>query len=361
VKVSRVIRSVARGVGLAVLFVVVLELCARVDDWLTWGAPLWGHYSHSMLMVVDELGPHSRFGARFEKWRINSHGFRGPEITMKKPAGVTRILVIGASETFGLHEGPGKEFPAQMQQMLDVAEPGRYEVLNAGCAGMTLPRFTYYFGVWLRKFKPDITIIYPTPAGYVSNRAPAEKTKIRTGPPRKLPENMRLKRKTKLALKRLLPALPLKVRERRLAAYLRGRAAGFVWEQPPPERVALFKEHFAALVEEIQGSGTRIILATHAHRFPRDREAWSKTDEMLMTAWRASYSRASERCLLAMEDTANGIVIELGKRLGIPVVDIASAVPSEPENFADFSHFTDRSAQIVAKALTREILNSSRR
>lgn len=360
-KAGRVIRSVARGVALGVLFVVVLELCARVDDWLTWDAPFWGHYSHSMLRVVDELGPHSRPGARFEKWRVNSHGFRGPETTMEKPEGIIRIVVIGASETFGLYESPGMEFPAQMQQMLDVAEPGRYEILNAGCAGMTLPRFTHYFRVWLRKFKPDIAVIYPTPASYVHRDAPVTETATRQGPPRKLPENIRLKGKTKIVLKRLLPALTPKVRERRLAAFLRGQAAGFVWEQPPPERVALFKEHFAALVQEIQGSGTRIILATHAHRFPRDREAWSETDEMLMTVWRAYHPRATVKCLLAMEDTANGIVTEFGRRLGIPVVDVASAVPRKPENFVDFSHFTDRSAQIVARALTRAILTARRR
>jgi len=320
VKISRVIRSVARGVGLVVLFVVVLELCARVDDWLTWGAPFWGHYSHSMLMVVDELGPHSRFGVGFEKWRVNSHGFRGPEITMKKPEGVIRVVLIGASETFGLYESPGKEFPSQMQQMLDVAKPGRYQVLNAGCAGMTLPRFTYYFGAWLRKFEPDIAIIYPTPASYVSNRAPAEKTKIRTGPPRKLPENMRLKRKTKIVLKRFIPTgVQKRLRQMLVDRRERTYELGWMWQQAPPGRVRLFEQHLTALVDEIRGSGTRVILATHAHRFPRDREAWSQTDEMLMAAWRRFYPRATEKCLLGMEDETSRVVVELGKRLDIPV------------------------------------------
>ena len=73
------------------------------------------------------------------------------------------------------------------------------------------------------------------------------------------------------------------------------------------------------------------------------------------------WARASEQCKLQMEDRANRFIRELGKRLGIPVADAALAVPRVPENFADFAHFTDRGAEIVARTLTREILASRRK
>jgi len=358
VNVYRSIRTVARGAGLVVLFVVTLEACARIDDCLSWGAPLWGHYSHSLLTTSDDLGPHSRFGARFEKWRVNSHGFRGPEITMEKPEGVTRIIVIGASETFGLYESPGMEFPAQMQQKLDLARPGRYQVLNAGCAGMSLPRFIHYFDVWLKKFDPDIVVYYPTPPTYIDVKAPVMTAPTRSRPRRKLRESIRLKRKTKLVLKGFIPASIQKwVRQALVARSQRGRGPNWLWRDVPPERVQLFEQHLTRLVTDIRASGVRVVLATHANRFPVDRSQWSDVDEMMMVAWRKYYARATESCLLAMEREANHVVVGLGQQLGIPVADAARAVPPAPEHFADFSHFTDRGSSLIAKELVREILS----
>ncbi len=359
VSIGAIIWKAARWVGLAVLFVVTLEVCARIDDWLTWGAPPWGHYSHALLLTIDELGPHCRFGARFERWRVNSHGFRGPETTMQKPEKVTRIIVIGASETFGLYESPEKEFPAQLGQMLELAEPGRYEVLNAGCAGMTQPRFIHYYRVWLTKFKPDIVIYYPTPASYLWTIPPTTDLVTRKGPPARLPETIRLKRKTKTALLGFLP-VALKRHGRELRARRRHRKhlrkVGWVWEETPPERIALFEEHLTALVEEITGSGARMILGTHAHRFPEKRDAWTATDETLMAAWRRHHPATTERILLEMEDGTNEAVRRLGGRLGVPVIDLAADVPRKGTHFADFSHFTDRGAEIVARKIAQKIL-----
>ena len=354
--VSRILQIAARWAGLAVLFVVTLEVCARVDDWLTWGAPLSGHYSQAVLMTTDDLGPHSRFGARFEKWRINSHGFRGPEITMAKPEGVVRILVVGASETFGLYESPGMEFPAQLQQKLDRAKPGRYQVLNSGCAGMTLPRFVHFYNVWLKKFEPDFVLCYPTPTSYVQRIVPGEPQPDE--PPAKLRESIRLKRKTKIVVKRFLPPFLLQERhERRMEAWIQKQPPNWVWETLPPEKLALFETHLEQLVKTVRDSGVEMMLVTHAHRFPKDRSKWSAVDEAMMAAWRLVWARESERCKLDMEDEANRVIRELGERDGIPVADVAAAVPRTGENFADFSHFTDQGAGIVADLLARDILS----
>ena len=351
--VSRIARVVARWAGLAVLFVVTLEVCARIDDRLTWGAPLWGHYSSALLMTFDELGPHSRFDTRFQKWSINSHGFRGPEITMAKPKGVTRILIVGASETFGLYESPGMEFPAQLQRKLDLASPGRYQVLNAACAGMTLPRFVHYYNVWLKKFEPDLVICYPTPNSYVQRVVPGKPEPL---VPQNLRDNIRLRQKTIVVAKRMMPTfLFRKYKERKMAAYIRQQKAGWIWESVPQAKVELFKGHLEELVKTVRDSGAEMMLMTHAHRFPKDRTKWTEVDEAMMASWRLVWARASERCKLQMEDEANDFVRELGKRDGIPVADAVAVLPRDAKYFVDFSHFTDRGAGIVARLLSREI------
>lgn len=101
-----------RNCAIGLLFLVSLEFCARMDDVLIWKAPFWSRYSNELLTMRDALGGHRGHpNARFEKWQMNSFGFRGPEFEEKKPAGVIRIMAVGASETFGLYEKAGGEYP----------------------------------------------------------------------------------------------------------------------------------------------------------------------------------------------------------------------------------------------------------
>jgi len=296
---------------------------------------------------------------------------------MKKPDGVIRIAVMGASETFGLYESPGKEFPAQLGAMLEDVRPGRYQVINAACAGMSLPRIAHYFRVWVGKFEPDVVIIYPTPVSYLTNEAPRSRINVRRGPRAAPSENLRLARKLRIVLKRALPAsLQDRLRRRRISRAIRRHRPGWVWQSLPPERVALFRRHLTELIDTVQRGGARVVLATHANRFPRDRRKWTRADEVQMTAWRRFHPRASESVLLDMERVGNRIILELGRQRGIPVVDLAGILrrsrrvltnvarsagltwmrPPELNGFGDFAHFTDSGAQVVAFALARQIL-----
>ncbi len=61
----------------------------------------------------------------------NSHGFRGREYTIAKPAGTHRIACVGECVTYGNGVDDGKEYPTLLQEMLDQRWPDRgYEVLN---------------------------------------------------------------------------------------------------------------------------------------------------------------------------------------------------------------------------------------
>lgn len=82
------------------------------------------HYEHKPLSSAAGRG-----GVRAA---INSLGFRGPEREAAKPAGVKRIICLGSSNTFGAEVGDEETYPAQLQKLLDLRYPGRYEVWNAG-------------------------------------------------------------------------------------------------------------------------------------------------------------------------------------------------------------------------------------
>lgn len=87
---------------------------------------------------------------------INSYGFRGPEVDIKKKNGIKRIITIGDSCTFGAIEP--MSYPRTLERTLN-KQRFRVEVINAGVEGYTpgilLKRLDHYL-----KFNPDVVTVY---------------------------------------------------------------------------------------------------------------------------------------------------------------------------------------------------------
>jgi len=85
--------------------------------------------------------------------RLNSEGFRSPEISPQKTC--KRILTIGDSVTFGAWVEQGKTYPAILQQLLPA---GRYEVINAGVPAYDLEQIIALFKQKGVRYQPNIVI-----------------------------------------------------------------------------------------------------------------------------------------------------------------------------------------------------------
>ncbi len=96
--------------------------------------------------------------------KINSLGFRGPEISITKPKGVFRIVCIGESTTFGVGCTCDKNtYPALLEQKLNGKinrEDLRIEVINAGVPSYTSFQCYMLLGLEIIALKPDLIIIY---------------------------------------------------------------------------------------------------------------------------------------------------------------------------------------------------------
>jgi lysophospholipase L1-like esterase len=88
---------------------------------------------------------------------INSLGFRGGEISAAKSAGVTRILCLGDSFTYGSYVDDDQTLPFQLERKL--RDSGyNAEVVNGGVGGTTIVDQLYF----LKKsfsIKPDIVLL----------------------------------------------------------------------------------------------------------------------------------------------------------------------------------------------------------
>ncbi len=139
------LRQLLYAFALAGVTLASAELAARVEDRIRDGTPLTSSPSSERdLKISDELGPRGRPSGRYKKWRLNEWGFRGPSIPQDPRPGEIRVLILGSSESFGLYESPGLEFPAQLASRL--RDRGDYEVVNAAVAGMTLATMTPVLG-----------------------------------------------------------------------------------------------------------------------------------------------------------------------------------------------------------------------
>ena len=91
--------------------------------------------------------------------QINSHGFRDREVTLEKPAGTIRIVILGDSIIWGhgivLEDTLAKQLEALLNERLE----GNYEVLNFGVSGYSLQQEVEQFLVRADPFDPDIAIL----------------------------------------------------------------------------------------------------------------------------------------------------------------------------------------------------------
>jgi len=352
-KIGQIIRKVFKGIGVILLFFLVLEFSARVDDAIRWDAPFWANYSHENLRINDSLGFHNRPNARFEKWSINSHGFRGPEITMNKPDGITRVIVVGASESFGLFESERMEYPAQMQTILDSIRPGQYQVINAACPGMSPPRIGHFYRKWLIKFSPDIVVYYPSPLFYLDVKSPSTEFQPANAAKWQPSQQPRLFSKIRIVLKEFIPIRIQKLyKEYQRERYVGQYSEGWVFQTPPPERLKDYGEHVAHLFCQLQSDSVKVIVGSHANRLS---DSLTAADRFYLSDMTAIWPRASVKCYIQMEVAGNTVIRDLGDSMGVPVVDLESKIPKSDKYFFDLGHFRNEGATIVANEFVAEI------
>ena len=92
---------------------------------------------------------------------INSHGFRGPEISEWKPDNTFRVFVVGGSTTFGSGVNDANTIPFLLQKKLDEKNYDQtIEIINAGFSGATSIEEVKLIKEKLLKFAPDLIIVY---------------------------------------------------------------------------------------------------------------------------------------------------------------------------------------------------------
>jgi hypothetical protein len=353
---------------IAIVVAVVVELTCRIEDWVMYRMPIASPYrSLDDLVVRDAQGMHGRPNAQFEKWTMNALGMRGPSAPVTPPAGTVRVVTVGASETFGLRETAGKEYPRQLEDSLNSASAAaacaggrrRFEVLNAAFAGMSLPTIEQDVRLRLAGLSPSIVLVYPTPAGYLDDRVPEaavpdSSAKSVTRPSLSRALYPRAVGRFREQIKQTVPEfLRTALRGRQTRALVAAHPPGWRFETVPSDRVDRYDADLRKLIGTIRRIGAAPVLVTHANEFIGRPDA----DDEMLVAWEKFYPRATGTTIIAMDSVARGVTARVGADSGVVVVDAAQALAAAPLSaFADFVHFTDHGAAIMANVIRGGVL-----
>ncbi len=365
------IGAALQWIGLAAVFACVLELACRTEDWVMYRMPFQSRYaSLNDLVIRDADGMHGRPSSSFEKWTMNSLGTRGPETTVIPAPGTVRVITVGASETFGLRESPGREYPRQLEDSI-VARVARgecgagntpkFEVLNAAWAGMGIPTIDQDIRNRLKRLHPDFIFAYPSPAQYLDDEVPfaAEPDSAAhiVPPPASNALHLRSVDRGREQLKLLAPEwIKTLIRRSKRADEVRSHPRDWQFTSVPSDRVAAFDLDLRRLIGTIRRIGAEPVLATHGNLY-MDRTA---RDAYALVAWEKFYPRATGATIIAFDSVARVTMFRVAADSHVVVVDAAKRLAAAPASaFADFVHFTDIGSSHMADVASAGVIASA--
>ncbi len=331
---------------LGVLFVLLLEVFARIEDRLRWDAPLLASYRFDDLRQRDDAGTlRCAPNGRYKNFSLDDQGFR---LTGEHRSG-PKLAWLGASEAFGLYESPGKDVANVLEQTLALSG-GQVEVINASCFGLNVRRMQRVLRNQLGQTPLAAVVLYPTPHFYLDIKPVADdlprKSRSRPSPL----ASFRLPGKAKEVIKAFLPTTAQDfLRRWAIERTVAKQPADWVWTEVPEDRLDLFEQDVRQLLRSAIASGAPVALMTHSIAFSDT----ATPDPSVMLAWRRFYPRATQQVLLEFDALANQRLRSLALEFEVELIDTAQLINGRSEMFADFSHFSDSGAAQVAEAVAQ--------
>jgi lysophospholipase L1-like esterase len=90
---------------------------------------------------------------------VNSHGHRDDEVTLEKPDGVFRVLMLGDSFTVGANVRQEEAYPQVLEERLAERTGRDIQVVNAGVGGWEPFMYAQYYEHYGQYFDPDLILI----------------------------------------------------------------------------------------------------------------------------------------------------------------------------------------------------------
>lgn len=264
-----------------------------------------------------------------EDFQVNNLGLRDDDVILPKPAGVRRIVCIGASTT---EEGPTNDvtYPNILEALLNEHDgANRYDVVNAGVSGMNSLKHKFKTADYLA-LQPDVAVIYNAVNDICHDLFPMW---IKDAPP--LKKRLRESQFVNMWFNgRLMPD------EAQMAADIRASKIS----------------NLRAIAEILRGAGVKVIFCTFAAPDPGalTRDERNYYEYYTRREWGGRYAGfASYLCALRV---FNREIEALARELGAPCIPVAEEVTGGTAVFGDICHMKNRGIEKKARVIMRHLL-----
>ena len=294
----------------------------------------------------------------FGRIHINRHGFRGPDVQVRKDSGTTRIMAMGASATFDICvERDAEAWPARMDFWLDSLAPHRrFEVLNTGVPGLLMMDNIIRLQTELYAFAPDIIMLYAGHGTVGSDelarmaRAPADGRALVSRTPDATP--VVTPWKNWLAQHSLL--------YHRLSSRFGSRAPAAAvseseWRRGLDYTLEEYRRDLVTFVLTAQGLGARVVIVELAHLSDPPPAALSASER---AAWRSAFAAPPE-IILEGFPMFSAVQRSVADSLGAAFIPTNAAIRGEqyycPGNPV---HLNREGAELLGRRLAEALLAS---
>jgi lysophospholipase L1-like esterase len=279
---------------------------------------------------------------------INSLGFRGPEISVPKPVGTTRVAYLGSSTTW-CAEVSGNEYtwPHLTTGALGRAFPDRrFDYVNGGVPGYTVASSLKNLELRIAPLDPDVIVIYE---GLNDLSGELRDVAARQGviAEAKMHEMSWLSRYSvlwNLAEKNLRV-----LASQREARRNQGRV------RVDPEAIGEgYRKELTHLVRVAQAHAKIVAVATLATRVRSGQDPDQQARALGSALFFMPFITADG--LIEAYARYNRVVREVAADTGAILIAGEDSIPDDAAHFADSVHFTDAGSQAMADRVSRALI-----
>ena len=323
----------------------MLEGAVRIRQWVRYGSAGRDLFQTTIDPVSGLLVPVANQVNR--RVRIDSHGFRNPELAVPKPAGTIRIAFLGESTVFSEFSTSNETtWPYLVWRKLqDIWPTQRFDFFNAAGAGYRVQDTLRALQYRVQPFQPDVIVIQHAPMDlYSDSEALAKKQGLTAGHAK--PGYL----ETHSVLYRLL--------KKNIQIRLRSQQAesGRHLEFDPATLSQGFHRRLAELVERARQVAPVVVLVTVPTK-----ARWDQSPQQRLRNASASLFYASwlgpDGFLKGM-DEYNRVVREVAREQSVLLVDLDDSIPADDQDFYDTVHYRDPGSELVAQQVAQAMVRS---
>jgi len=327
----------------------VAEAGLRVRAWMKYGGT--ASVRDPMLTFDQAAGiyiptPGYELKGRNIHIKINSLGYRGDEISQKKPAGTFRIVCLGASTTFSAEVSSNQAmWTHRLQDKLRAAYPGRsFEVINAAVGGYVADDNLRNLKHRVLGLEPDLVIYYEANNEIVKDTQElAVQRGLIAADGGRQPGWVTTLSKISLMFDLVYKNLAIKLRSR--------DTSGGKIDKVPAELPA----HFLSVLEEMRvllaERKVPLVLSTFVVKYRRDQDRATQIANADVAFYYMPWMSIDG--MLDAMDVYNQAIVDYGRQKGLLVIDDRFAIPPDADHFSDCMHLLDKGNEAMADRMFR--------